>query len=237
MTIRQKIDTLKAEVLDFTQQIVRILSRKPPTVELSDGSPLLNNRTPAQMTADVDALTSAHALRTDNPHKLNGTILAAYTDAELTAMTADLILQGTLPVSQFGAINSAALPVSSSGWLLQFTTQIPLVLWGRHYSMPMINKLITDDVPSPAGKTLYVYAVVSGNTASYKLYETFQNDGYNQLFLGTITCGASAISAVNVTKVTKLDNFRLSPTPIGAGIPYTTGLPTAGGSIPNSWKP
>lgn len=237
MTLRQKIDTLKAEVQDFTQQIVRVLSRKPPTVELSDGSPLLNNRTPAQMTADVDALTSAHALRTDNPHKLNGAILVAYTDAELAAMTSVLLMQSTLPVSQFGDLSSAALPVSSSGWQLRFTTQIPLILWGRYYMLPMLNKLITDDVPSPAGKTLYVYAIISGSTATYKLYDTYQNDGYNQLFIGTITCGASAISAVNVSKVTKLDNLRLSSIPIGSGIPFTTGLPTASASIPASWKP
>ena len=237
MALREKIETLKAEVLDFTQQIVRILSRKPPTVEVSDNSTLLNNRTPAQMTADADALTSAHALRTDNPHKLNPTILKAYTDGQLTTLVDPLILQSEIPVSQFGDLSSAALPVTFSGWQLRFTAQIPLVLWGRGFTLPMINKLITDDVPSPAGKTLYVYAVVTGNTATYKLYEAFQIDGFNQLYIGTVTCGASAISAVNVGKVTKLDNFRLSATPIGGGIPYSTGLPTAAGAIPTAWKP
>jgi len=236
MSIQDKINTLKAEVADFTQQIVRVLSKKPAAVELSDDSPRLNNRTPAQMQADVDTLTTAHAARTDNAHRLTPAILAAYTDTELNAKINALVRVNTLPISQFGSLDNSSLPVSSTGMTLRLTAQIPLILWGRYFMMPMTNKLITDDVPSAANKTLYVYAEIVNNAPVYKLYETFQADAFNRLYIGTCNVGASAITSVAITKVTKLDNFRLSSVGIGAGIPYTTGLPTATASIPGGWK-
>lgn len=236
MSIQDKINTLKAEVLDFTQQIVRVLSKKPTAVELSDDAPRLNNRTPAQMQADVDATTTAHAARTDNPHRLTPAILEAYTDTELNAKVNALVRVNTLPVTQFGSLDSTALPVSSSGMQLRLTAQVPLILWGRYFMMPAINKLITDDVSSPANKTLYVYAEIIGGVPTYKLYDTFQIDGFNRLYIGTCNVGSSAISSVAIAKVTKIDNFRLSPVGIGAGIPYTSGLPTVAASIPGGWK-
>jgi hypothetical protein len=237
MSIQDKLNTLKAEVLDFTQQIVRVLSKKPTAVELSDDSPHLNNRTPAQMQADVDTLTTAHAARTDNPHKLNGTILTAYTDTELNAKVNALVRVNTLPVSQYGSLDNSALPASYTGTTLRITAQVPLILWGRYYLMPAINKLITDDVSSPWSKTLYVYAEIVGGAPTYKLYDTFQIDSFNRLYIGTVSVGASAISAIAISKVTKLDNFRLSSVGIGAAIPYTSGLPTVTASIPGGWKP
>lgn len=237
MTVKQKIATLKSEVAQFTQQIVRVLSKKPPTVGLADNSLRLNNRTPEQMQADSEVTINAHAARTDNPHRLNGTILSAYTDAQLAGLTDPLLKQGVLPISQFGQSSSASIPVTSNGFTLSFTAQLTFILWGTHYLLPVTNKLITDDVPSPAGKTLYVYAAISNNVAYYKVTETYQIDSVSQMFIGTIICNATAIETINIAKVVKLDNFRMSDVPIGGAIPSSTGLPTAVGSIPAGWKP
>lgn len=236
MAIQDKLNTLKAEVLDFTQQIVRVLSKKPTAVELSDDSLRLNNRTPVQMQGDVDTLTTAHAARTDNAHRLTPAILEAYTDSELNDKVNALVRVNTLPISQYGSLDNTALPASYTGNTLRITAQVPLILWGRYYLMPTINKLITDDVSSPWNKTLYVYAEIVNNVQTYKLYDTYQIDSANRLYIGTVNVGASSISAIAITKVTKLDNFRLSGVGVGGAIPYTTGLPTVTASIPGGWK-
>ena len=237
MTVKQKIAVLMTEVRDFTQQIVRVLSKKPATVELADNSARLNNRTPEQMQADSEVTINAHAVRVDNPHRLNGTILEAYTDTQLSALTDPLVKQGVLPISQFGQSSSASIPVTSSGFTLSFTTQLTFILWGTHYLLPVTNKLITDDVADPANKTLYVYAAINAGVAYYKVTEAYQIDSVAQMLIGTIICNASAIVTINIAKVIKLDNFRMSDVPIGGAIPSSTGLPTASGSIPAGWKP
>lgn len=236
-TIGERIQQLKVEVTNFTDELVAKLKRKAPTATLADDSTLLNNQTQTQMQTPVDALINPHAARTNNAHSLTPAILEAYTDAELADMTDPLLRVGVLPVSQFGSLSGAALAVSYSGFNIVFGGTIPVLLWGKSYSMPAQTVDITETIASPANKTVHVYVTVSNNVAAYQVSETYLSEHANRFYIGKVVCGASAITSGDIAKVTKLDNFRLSTTAAGGSIPMTTGRPTTSGSIDASWKP
>ena len=235
--IEDKIQQLMVEVNAFTTEIVAKLSRKAPSSVLSDNSTKLNNQTPAQMQTPVDTLINPHIARVNNPHSLTPALLEAYTPTEFADITDPLLRVGVLPLSQYGSLSSSTLPITYSGWGIVFGALVPVLIWGKSYSMPAQTVDITATIPTPAGKTLNVYVSVSNNVATYLLSETFLSETANRLFIGQVICGASAISSGDISKVTKLDNFRLGASPAGASIPTTTGLPTAVAAIDAGWKP
>jgi len=228
--LQVRLENLKVEIKSFTNQITRILTRPAPRVGTSDNSTALNNRTPAQMKTDADAPMTPHNNAVNNPHKLTPVLLNAPTPAEVNALLAPKALQGGLPVTQYGTLDAAALPVTSSGLTLTFTQAIPFLCWGSYYLLPAQSIVLN------ASKRLYAYAVVSNNVASYLFSETYLVESATQIYIGQVVTSISAISSVLLEKVTKLDNYRLSATGRGSSIPVTTGLPTAPAALDASWK-
>lgn len=232
-----RIAGLLTNVERFTTQILAKLKRKAPTAGTADDSDKLNGQTAAQMQTTVDNSMTAHAARVDNPHVVTPAILEAYTDAQLAALTDPLLKVGVLPVSQFGALSSAALSLSYSGFNIVFGTANPILIWGKSYNLPAQTVAIGDQVADPANKTLFVYVTVTANVPRYQVLETYASETANRLYIGKVTTNANSILSSDIAKVTKLDTFRLSTVPKGGAIPMTTGRPTATATLDAAWKP
>ena len=122
-------------------------------------------------------------------------------------------------------------------WVAYFTEETPLLMGGRYYTLPPATFNLTTLTADPSNKTFYVYVVVTGEggatTGQYKLSLTELAESHLQMFVGTIVTGATKIASVNVTKVTRVDIFRLSQSPVGSAIPVSTGSPT--NASPLTW--
>lgn len=235
--IDDRIATLLNKVESFTTQILAKLKRKAPTAGVSDDADKLNGQTATQMQTTVDNAMAAHAARVDNPHGITPAILEAYTDKQLTDLTDPLLRVGVLPVSQFGALSSAALTMSYSGFNIVFGNANPILLWGKSYNLPAQTVDITAQVADPGNKTLFVYVTVTANVPRYQVLETYASETANRLYIGKVTTNANAILSSDIAKVTKLDTYRLSTVPKGGAIPMTIGRPTATATLDAAWKP
>ena len=122
-------------------------------------------------------------------------------------------------------------------WVTYFTEETPLLMNGRYYTLPPATFNLTTVTADPSNKTFYVYVVVTGTagatTGEYQLSLTERAESNVQMFVGTIVTGATKIASVNVAKVTRVDLFRLSQSPVGSAIPVSTGTPTA--TSPLTW--
>jgi hypothetical protein len=234
LTLQQRIAALLVEVKEFSDEIVRLLKQKAPTSATSDNATTLNGQTPAQIQSPVDTLINNHAARTNNAHTLTPTQLNAYTPAELADLTDPLLRVGLLPLSQFGALSATALTVAYSGMSIVFTGTTPLMIMGKSYSLSAQTIPLTG---SPANKTIHVYVTIANELASITLSETWLSENTTRMYIGSVTTNATQITSGTIAKFSKIDNFRLTATAMGASIPSSTGLPTAAGAIPADWKP
>lgn len=234
ITIQQKIAALMVEIKDFSDEIVRLLSRKAPTAATSDDATTLNGQTPAAIQAPVDTLINAHAIRTNNAHTLTPEQLNAYTPDELHDITDPLFRVGLLPLSQFGALSSTALAVAYSGMGIVFTGTTPVMIMGKSYSLLAQTLTLAAD---QLNKTIRVYVTIVNDLPTLTTSETWISENTTRMYIGSVTLNASQIISGTIGKFCKLDNFRLSATAVGAAIPSSTGLPTATGTIPAEWKP
>lgn len=233
-TIQQKIAALMVEIKDFSDEIVRLLSRKAPSAATSDNATTLNGQTPAAIQAPVDTLINTHAARTNNAHTLTPEQLNAYTPNELYDITDPLFRVGLLPLSQFGSLSSTALAVAYSGMGIVFTGTTPVMIMGKSYSLPAQTLTLAAD---QLNKTLRVYILIVNDLPTLITSETWLSENTARLYIGSVTLNASQIINGTIGKFCKLDNFRLSTTAVGAAIPSSTGLPTATGTIAAEWKP
>jgi hypothetical protein len=233
-TVQEKIATLLVEIKEFSDEMVRLLSRKAPTSATSENATTLNGQTPAQIQTPVDTLINTHAARTNNAHTLTPEQLNAYTPNELADLTDPLLRVGLLPLSQFGALSATALAVSYTGMSIVFTGTIPLMISGKSYSLSGQTIPLTG---TPANKTIFVYVTIANELASITLSDVWLSESTTRMYIGSVTTNATQIVSGTIGKFCKIDNFRLTPSGMGAGIPSSTGLPTATGTIPADWKP
>jgi hypothetical protein len=234
-TLLEKIEELKTKVTSFTNQITRILTRKAPTAGTADDSTALNGVIPSSMKTQIDSSISAHALLTNNPHGLTPVILDAPTPAAVNATAAEKLVQGILPVSQFGDLGGTIVLTGYVQFVLNFLTENPLLMWGTYYSLPAQSLDFVALFGDPANKTYKVYVEIVGGVAQYTVSETTLIETWTRFFIGTVTTNANTFTAVNLTAVTKLDHYRISKDAVGGAIPSTADLPVFNDHIGNDW--
>jgi len=125
----------------------------------------------------------------------------------------------------------------AQGWIVYFTEVTPVILGGAYYSLPIGSIDLTTVKPDPSNSTFYLYVNLVDGVASYEITTSYENEDNSSLFIGTIVTGVNSITALNVEKVTKFDNFRISSTPCGSAVPISEGLPTESGSLNPAWFP
>lgn len=162
----------------------------------------------------------------------------SYTKSETDAR---YVPQGILPITRIGDLTAAALPISNgTGFAFNVTTTIPVLLGGRYstitagsYTISNVDNGATTDL---ANKNINVYITFANGVAAFAYYTTSQAEAYALVFIGTITTGATAVSAVSLSKVSRLDLYRVSLTSRGSAIPVTSGNPASPGTFDASWN-
>jgi len=234
-TLLEKIEELKTKVTSFTNQITRILTRKAPTAGTADNSTALNGVIPADMKTQVDSTITAHALLTNNPHALTPAILDAPTPADVNTSAAEKLIQGVLPVSQFGDLGGTVILTGYVQFVLNFLTANPLLMWGTYYNLPAQSIDFVALFGAPANKTYKLYVEVVGGVAKYTVSETTLSETWTRFYIGSVTTNANTFTAVSLSVVTKLDHYRTSKDAVGAAIPSTADLPVFTDHIGNDW--
>ncbi len=130
------------------------------------------------------------------------------------------LLQGVVPLSRFGDLTTADLPIKESGLTLTVTAAIPLLLAGRVYSMPVGSTVQL----LPSAPT-FVYVTVANSTAIFKTSPTRIPEATAMMFIGVVFSGSSSIIKNNISKVSRLDLYRPSLAVQGSAFAVSSGTP------------
>lgn len=115
----------------------------------------------------------------------------------------------------------------AQGWLAYFTDITPVIMNGQYLQLQPATIDLTKIKSNPANTTFYVYVTTSGSVASYSVSTSPQAEAMNMMFIGTIVTGTSAITSINMQKVSRIDKYRLSVSSAGSAISVTSGTPDA----------
>lgn len=168
-----------------------------------------------------------------------GAVIALNQSYSRTEADARFVPQGILPITRVGTLDNNALPIATaSGFSFSVTAAIPVILGGRFYNVPAgtytISNVDNGTTTDLTNKTINVYMALVDSAVVFSYFTAAQGEAYALVFIGTITTTA-AITAINLSKVSRLDIYRVSLTSRGAAIPVTSGLPSGTGTFDSSW--
>lgn len=115
----------------------------------------------------------------------------------------------------------------AQGWLVYFTQEIPFLLNNEYGVMPATTLNLLSVDPDPSNKEFLVY--LAGSALYGYNYSTtnFGNAESNQrMYIGKIVTGDTSITTIDIQKVTRLGNYRISTKKQGKSIPATAGNPS-----------
>lgn len=143
--------------------------------------------------------------------------------------------------SSFGGLHMWFGQTMASSWTLYITTAVPCFLAGNYGNIPPANIDLTTIQSNPANTTFNVYLVASAiktasnsPTLSYKVRAQISNDPQpadweadtmTQMFIGQVGTGATGITSIGISKVSRLGLYRPSETSQAWAMSMTTGLP------------
>lgn len=117
------------------------------------------------------------------------------------------------------------------GFYLYFTERTPLFMSGQYFELPITTIDLNTVKSNPGNSSFYVYVRLQYGTPEYAVSETELVENETTMFIGTIQTDGTKVSALNITKVSKFDNYRPSATNIGGAFPVSTGNPLDSGTI------
>ena len=169
-----------------------------------------------------------------------GLVIALNQSYSRTESDARYIPQGILPITRVGTLDSDPLPVAATtNFDFAISTMIPVLLGGRYMTIPTgtytVSNVDNGTTTDLTNKTINVYISLSNSEAVFAYYTTNQAEAYALVFIGTITT-TSSITAISLSKVSRLDLYRVSLTSRGSAIPVTSGSPTSSGTFDSSWS-
>lgn len=207
----------------YIHQTSTVAGRQPATTDVDVGEIAINA---------VDGV-----LFTKNS---SGVVIALNNSYSKAEADARYVPQGILPITRVGTLDANPLPVAlSAGFTFTVSTAIPVMISGRYmtiaagnYTISNVDNGTTTDLTN---KTINVYITMQDGAAVFAYYTTAQAEAYALVFIGTITT-VSAITALNLSKVSRLDLYRVSLTSKGSAIPVTSGTPNTTGTFDPSWN-
>lgn len=113
----------------------------------------------------------------------------------------------------------------AQGWLVYFTDVTRLIMNGKLYQLQPTTINLTSVQANPANTTFYAYIQIVAGNAQYLITTARQAESPTMMFIGLIMTGASSISSIAMQKVTRIGNYRVSPTKIGSAISASSGTP------------
>lgn len=221
-----EFDRLKVEILD-------LLKRKPETAVEADNALAYNDELATTSTIIVNegrAVATTHSTDYQNPHDVTAEGVGGLNSATVDASLANRIPEGILPIARYGALSGAAIPVSSTGLTVMWTAEVHAVMMGRY--RPVAPQTVTL-LPNT---TYNVYLRYNGTKTSYLVTTDELAETTTSMYLGRIVTGASAVTSNTVTRVTRIDTFRVTATPSGSALPVTVGTPNIPDTkLANGW--
>ena len=126
------------------------------------------------------------------------------------------------PVEQWTCLASQK---AAEGWILYFSEETPVVLNGNYYVLPVSSIDMRSILADATNRTFYVYIRIVSNVATYVVATNQTAESNTNMYVGKVLTNATQIATIEIEKVTRLGNVRISLTARGSAIPVSTGLP------------
>jgi hypothetical protein len=216
-------------------KVLAALGKKPDTAGLADNAKLIGTDTATTLINAGKLVGTTHVADKNNPHGITADSLDGVDNDTVNAVLGIAIPRGALPISRFGNFTGAALPISFAGWIISFTAEIPSMMAGFDLPAPIININLSSIDPSPANKLFFAYLKFDGSVLKYMISKTALAETSGRMFIGKIATGASGISTISFSRVTRLDTYRVSVVPVGSAIPVTPSSPDLMAQLNPAW--
>lgn len=234
----EKLADLLRALREFGTMMKIIVKKKPALATTADNTSLLGTTNKATLVNDATAKTTAHVALKNNPHAITAAKLGGVDKAYVDTALGTCVQLASIPISQFGDTSAASLGITVSGFTLQFTKAIPVVLLGQYKLLAARNVALSTITASPASKVFYVYVRAINGVVDYYITTTKLAESIDVMFVGQLTTNTSAIVTNSIQRVTRLGTFRVTTAPSGSAIPASTGTPNQLGVKLNAgWKP
>lgn len=218
-------------------KVLAALSRKPDTAGLADNSKLIGTDTATTLINAGKLVGTNHAADHNNPHGITADSLDGVDNDTVNAVLGIAIPRGALPISRYGDFAGTSLPISFAGWVISFTAQVPSMMAGYDLPAPIISINLASIVADASNRTFFAYLRFDGTAIKYLVSPTALAETSGRMFIGKIVTGDSAISTISFQRVTRIDTYRVSTTPIGSAIPATTSTPDLLAQLNPAWIP
>jgi len=223
------VDNMATEFNRMKGHLLTLLARKAESADLADNTLRLGAYTATTLGNEAKAEANLHIGNKENPHGVTAALLLGTVKPTVDASVAGRIPEGILPISRYGELTNAAIPVSSSGLTVTFTAEVAAMMNG--YS----RKVAPASIPLLANTTYYVYLRWNGSAITY--YFTTQDlaETATRMYIGRVVTDGSAVTVLSIARVTRIDTYRVSSSAVGSAIPVATGTPDVSSKLAPGW--
>lgn len=218
-----KFNAMKTEVLD-------LLTRKPKfSIDADNALAMQDGSTSTSIVNAGRAVANAHITNYQNPHGVTAALVGGMKSSDVDAQLTNRIPEGILPISRYGALDGSAISVTSSGLTVSWPAQVHAVMMGYARPLPAFNITLQPNT------SYNVYVRFNGTTTSYMFSTEDLAETTTRMWIGRIVTGASTVSSISINRVTRIDTYRTSATPIGSAVPVTVGTPNNSQTLAAGW--
>ena len=204
MSFLEQIAAAKAQLDELFLNIKTLLANKLTRASVADNTYTVEGKTQTHLTNTVAGVANSHEANKSNPHRVNTSHLGMLSIAQTDALLSPLMPQGQLAVSRFGDFTPAAIATSVATWTLNLTAEVPVVLTGQEGMLAPASFNLASLFSTYASKTFYVYVILDAGVLRYRVLDILVAESDSSLLIGTVTTGTSAISTVDLRKVSRL---------------------------------
>ncbi|EHU8780773.1 hypothetical protein ACMG5I_02280 [Escherichia coli] len=119
----------------------------------------------------------------------------------------------------------------AQGFIIYFTEETPVLISGKHYTLPISNIDLTKVKANPANTTFYVYIKLVQGIAKYHISTTELAETQSIFWIGTVKTNDLQITEINIVKRSRLDLFGASYDAAGSSFPVSSGFPSGSGNV------
>ena len=119
----------------------------------------------------------------------------------------------------------------AQGFIIYFTEETPVLISGKHYTLPISNIDLTTVKANPANTTFYVYIKLVQGIANYHISTTELAETHSIFWIGTVKTDNLQITEINIEKRSRLDLFGSSFNAAGSSFPVSSGFPSSSGNV------
>lgn len=223
------VDNMAAEFNRMKGHLLTLLARKAESADVADNTLRLGEYTATSLGNESKAEANLHINNKENPHGTTALQLLGTLKPTVDNSIAGRIPEGILPISRYGELTGAAIPVSSTGLTVTFTAEVAAMMNGY------ARKVAPFSIDLTPSTTFYVYLRWNGSEISY--YFTTQDlaETATRMYIGRVATSGTAVTTLSISRVTRIDTYRVSTTPVGSAIPVATGKTEDPGKLSAGW--